>query len=235
MGGRALRRDDLAAVDLGRPSFGGNVATLTAPIGSDRLEDVGGALDDFYGFDRGNATGTVYLFSAWPTPNLGARGWELLDYQPLMLRPAGGAAPPDPAELRIEDVLDARSLRAFELAMVREFEASEFDAERPGAVFGPAILGDDRLRMWVGSVDGTPVSAAAAFVDAGIVNVTLAGTVPEARRRGYGAALTWRAASADPALPAMLLATPDGRPMYERIGFLTLFRFGVWSRERPGA
>ena len=27
LGGRVLRRDDLAAVDLGRPSFGGNVAT----------------------------------------------------------------------------------------------------------------------------------------------------------------------------------------------------------------
>lgn len=79
------------------------------------------------------------------------------------------------------------------------------------------------------------MSAAAAFVAAGINDVTLVGTVPEARRRGYGAALTWRATLADPALPALLLATDEGRPVYEGMGYLPLFRFPVWSRERPPA
>jgi hypothetical protein len=233
MGGRALRRDDLAAADLGRPSFGGNVVTLLAPLLPEAVETTAAVLDDFYGFACGDGTGTVFLFSPWPTPDLRAHGWTLLAYQPLMLRMPGGAAPPDPPRLRIEPVIDAATLRAFEIAMVRGFESSELEAARPGSVFGPPILGDGRLRTWVGWEEDRPVSAAAAFVDAGITNVTLVGTVPEARRRGYGAALTWRATLADPALPAMLLATDEGRPVYERMGYVSLFRFAVWSRERP--
>ena len=59
--------------------------------------------------------------------------------------------------------------------------------------------------------------------------------MPEARRRGYGAALTWRATLADPTLPALLLATAEGQPVYERMGYMSLFRFALWSRDRPGS
>jgi hypothetical protein len=72
------------------------------------------------------------------------------------------------------------------------------------------------------------------FVAAEISDVTVVGTVPEARRRGYGAALTWRATLAEPELPALLLATDEGRAVYEGMGYISLFRFTVWSRERPG-
>jgi hypothetical protein len=79
-----------------------------------------------------------------------------------------------------------------------------------------------------------PVAAAATFTAAEINDVTIVATIPEARRRGYGAAVTWRATLAEPALPALLLATAEGRPVYARMGYLALFRFAVWSRERPG-
>ena len=58
--------------------------------------------------------------------------------------------------------------------------------------------------------------------------------MPEARGRGYGAALTWRATLADPTLPALLIATEEGRSVYERMGYTTLFRLTLWSRDRPG-
>ena len=233
LGGRRLRRDDLAAVDLGRPSFGGNVATLLAPLFPQDVDDVVAALDEFYGFLRGGSTGTVFLFSPWPTPDLRPGGWTLLGYEPLMLRPAGGEAPPPPPGLRIEEVRDEAGLRTFERAIVRGFGSAELEAAGPGAVFRVEILADDRYRLWVGWEEDRPVSAASTFVAAGINDVTLVGTVPEARRRGYGAALTWRATLADPALPALLLATDEGRPVYERMGYLPLVRFAVWSRDRP--
>jgi hypothetical protein len=232
LGGRRLRRDDLAAVDLGRPAFGGNVVTLLAPLFPADVGEVVSVLDAFYGFARGDRGGTVYLFSPWPTPDLRPHGWTLLDYQPLMLRPAAGKAPPTPRGLRIEEVRDETSLLAFERAMVRGFEAAELEALGPGAMFDAALLRDDRSRLWIGWEEERPVSAAATFVAAGINNVTLVGTVPEARRRGYGAALTWRATLAEPTLPALLLATDEGRHVYERIGYTALFRFPVWSRER---
>jgi hypothetical protein len=233
-GGRALRRDDLAAADLGRPSFGGNVATLLAPLFPAGVAEVMAALDGFYRFSTGEHRGTAFLFSPWPTPDLRPHGWSLLGHEPLMLRPAGGHLPPPPPGLRIEEVRDEAGLRAFEVAIVRGFGSSDPELQQPGAVFGPDILGDARVRLWVGWEEDRPVSAAAAFVAAGINDVTLVGTVPEARRRGYGAALTWRATLADPTLPALLLSTDEGRPVYERMGYLPLFRFTVWSRDRPG-
>jgi hypothetical protein len=235
LGSRSLRRDDLAAVDLGRPSVGNNVATLLAPIFPEDVDEVMSALDDFYTFTNGKTSGAVYLFSPWPTPDLRPHGWTLVEYQPLMLRPAGGTAPSFPPGLRIEEVRDEEGLRAFEIAIVRGFPIQELEGQAPGAAFSPDILSDDRQRLWVGWEGDRPVSAAATFVAAGINNVNLVATVPEARQRGYGAALTWRATLADPTLPALLIATDAGRPVYERIGYMSLFRFALWSRDRPPA
>jgi hypothetical protein len=234
LGGRSLRRDDLAAVDLGRPVDFNNVATLLAPLSPEGVDEVLGALDDLYRFSSGHTSGTVYVFSPWPTPDLRPHGWDLDGHPPLMLRPTGGELPPLPSGLRIEEVRDEESLRAFEVAIVRGFPTPEVEAQGPGAAFRPEILTDDRRRLWVGWEEDRPVSAAETFIAAGINNVSLVATVPEARRRGYGAALTWRATLADPTLPAMLLATDEGRPLYEQIGYLSLFRFTVWSRKRPG-
>lgn len=175
LGGHTLRRDDLAASDIGRPAFGANVTTLLAPLFAEDVAEVMAALDGFYGFSvptAGEKTGTVYLFSPWPTPDLRRYGWGLMGYEPLMLRPAGGEAPPAPPELRIEAVRDEASLLAFEQAMVRGFEASDLEAQLPGAVFGPGVLADARERLWVGWEGDRPVCAAAAFVAAGINDVT---------------------------------------------------------------
>jgi GNAT superfamily N-acetyltransferase len=104
----------------------------------------------------------------------------------------------------------------------------------PGALYDERVLGDERLRFWTGRVDGKAVGVAAAFVAAGINDVVFVATLPEARGRGYGAALTWQAAQAEPELPAMLLSSDLGRPVYDQMGFLPLFRFTLWARERPG-
>jgi len=62
--------------------------------------------------------------------------------------------------------------------------------------------------------------------------VEFVATVPEARGRGYGEAVTWSATMAEPDLPAMLIATDMGRPVYERMGYAALARwtFLVGSR-----
>jgi GNAT superfamily N-acetyltransferase len=152
-----------------------------------------------------------------------------------MLRPVGGEAPASPPELRIEEVHDEMGLCAFETAIVNGFPIAELAGQGPGAAFKVEMLADERQRLWVGWEGERPVTAASAFVAAGVNNVTLVATLPEARGRGYGAALTWCATLADSDLPAMLLATDDGRPVYERLGYLSLFRFTLWARNRPGA
>lgn len=233
VGGRSLRRDDVAAVDVGRSGSFSNTATLLAPLFPDGVDEILAALDNFYGFSAGTPFGTVFLFSPWPTPDLRPHGWSLMEHPPLMLRPAGGDVPPPPPGLRIEEVQTGESVRAFEIAIVRGFGSPELEAQGPGAAFNAQTLTDDRLRLWVGWEEDRPVSAASTFVAAGINNVSFVATVPEARRRGYGAALTWRATLADPSQPSLLIATEGGRPVYEQMGYTSLFRFTLWKRDRP--
>jgi hypothetical protein len=46
-----------------------------------------------------------------------------------------------------------------------------------------------------------------------------------ARGKGFGAAITWAATLADSTMPAMLVASDLGRPVYERMGYVVLDRW----------
>ncbi len=232
MGGNTLRLDNLHAADVGRPAGHANVATLLRPLTSANEEEILAALAAFYGFG-GNASGAVVLFSPWPTPDLRSHGWSLMGHPPLHLLPPGRSLPPAPPDLRIEEVRDVAALRAWESAAGTGFPFPEWEAHGPGSLIGEGVLDDPRWRLWTGWLEERPVSIAAAFVEHGISDVVLVATVPEARRQGYGEALTWRAALAEPGLPAMLLSSDPGRPVYERMGFLPLFLFTLWYRDRP--
>jgi GNAT superfamily N-acetyltransferase len=63
------------------------------------------------------------------------------------------------------------------------------------------VLDDPRFRVWLGRVDGRPVGAAMAYAGDEVVGVYGVAVAPSARRRGYGAALTWRATRVAPGLP----------------------------------
>jgi predicted GNAT family acetyltransferase len=83
-------------------------------------------------------------------------------------------------------------------------------------------------RAWVGAVDGRPVAGSMAFTSRGVVAVENVATLEQARGKGYGAALTATAALSSPDLPAVLIASDDGRSVYERLGFLPISRFTLW-------
>ena len=96
----------------------------------------------------------------------------------------------------------------------------------------PGIVGSV-VRLFLGSVAGRAVGVAGSAVHHGLVEVDWVAVLPEARGRGYGAALTAAAAAVAPDLPAVLLASDDGRPTYRRLGFIDLFRVTMWEHP-PG-
>ena len=51
-----------------------------------------------------------------------------------------------------------------------------------------------------------------------------------ARGQGAGAALTWAATTAWPEQGAVLIASDDGQPVYERLGHLRIERWTCWLR-----
>ena len=97
-------------------------------------------------------------------------------------------------------------------------------------LFAPPLLEETNIRIWLGLEGDRPVGAAVTSIAHGINQVMLIVTLPGVRGRGYGAALTWEASLAEPSLPAMLLSSDLGRPVYERMGYLPLVRFTVWYR-----
>lgn len=224
LGARLRRGEYLALADLGRPSGYMNNATFLRPPAPEQFPFL---VDEIEAFFSGQGSGNVDVWSAWPTPDLRARGWELGGHPPLMLRPAGGETPPPPGELRIEEVTDADGIADFERVLRTAF--GQPDAP---AVFDERVVGLDDVRMWVGYVDDQPVATAAVCTTRGVNGVQAIATLPERRGRGFGEALTWRATLAEPDRTAVLLSSDPGRPVYERMGYVALLRFTYWRMPR---
>lgn len=220
VGGRARRWDDLAAADAGSSVFFDNMAVLLAPPAYTDLDDVVARLAEFYPPDRHFA-----LLSAWPAPDLGAR-LELLGHPPFMFRPAGGTAPDPPPHLEIRPVVDAAGLAEFAATIMAAFSMAP-DEGLP--LTDPRILGGP-LHLFTGYVEGRPVATSGGRVGHGIVDIEWVSCLEEARGAGVGAALTWAATMVAPDLPATLIASDDGRPVYARMGFLSLLRMTMWHR-----
>jgi hypothetical protein len=231
-GARVLRRHDLAAADLGRPAAMHNAATLLRPLPYDRA---GETLEVVEGFYDGHGSGEAYLWSAWPTPDLRQRGWVLEGHPPLLLRPAGGPPPPPPVPpgLRAERVTGVEGLRDWERVAVDGFPYRELQPYRPGVLLDERVLADERLRLWVGYEGDRPVCMGTLFVDAGVAAFSLGVTLPEARRRGYWAAMAGVRLLEEPDLPAVGIFSDMSRPPAEALGFLPLQRFTLWHRPRP--
>ena len=171
--------------------------------------------------------GTPYfLLSPWLTPDFTPHGLVLIGHPPLMVRFPAPRPRPDPEGVEVREVRDADGLAVAERVLV---EGYPMPGTPPGSVLGPGLL-DGSTRVWLGYVEGEPVSVAMAHQGAGATLVEYVAALPAARGKGAGAAVTWAATLADPAAPAVLCASDDGRPTYERMGYLALERWTAWLR-----
>ncbi|WP_214367654.1 GNAT family N-acetyltransferase [Pseudonocardia sp. H11422] len=171
------------------------------------------------------------LISAWPTPDLSAYGLALLGHPPLMVRFAGPRPASDEPVVEVREVRDATGLALAERVLVEGYPMPELEPLTTGDLLGPSLL-RPATRVWLAFVDGDPAAVAAAHLHSGVTLVEYVATLPAARGRGAGAAVTWAAALADPARPAVLIASDDGRPVYERMGYTAVERWTAWLR--PG-
>ncbi len=161
-----------------------------------------------------------------PTPTVDLRdlGLVLLGHPPLMYRPVGGAPPAPSPGLDIRRVTDHTTLADFERTLI-----DTYPLPRGSTAVDPRLLGPD-LHAWVGYVDDAPVATAGSHTAYGLTEVEWVSTRDTHRGRGIGAALTWAATSSTPDVPAVLAATDDGRPVYERLGYVALQRLTMWLR-----
>jgi ketosteroid isomerase-like protein len=86
------------------------------------------------------------------------------------------------------------------------------------------------VQGFVGYLDGKPVAAAMLWLSHGVGGINWVGTVSEHRGRGFAEAVTWAAVREGfrrGAAFANLQASPMGRPVYERMGFITPSHYHV--------
>ncbi len=222
----------LVMADRGSPALFGNVVVLRRPLSDDEWQRAARRMHAFFAERVG---GDFLVFSAWPTPDLLDLDFGRVGHPPLMLRLPTTVIPATVAGVEIQPVTDARGARAWEAALVDGFPEPALRPFRPGCLLPEAALAARRWRHWVAYLDGDPVGTASAWVVDRHVHVEFISTLPTARGRGIGAALTLTAACAGGAVPAMLISSDLGRPVYERLGFRSMLRFTVWAghRHRP--
>jgi GNAT superfamily N-acetyltransferase len=149
---------------------------------------------------------------------------------------AGWSEPDLPPGVSIEVVVDRAGLADWVAAMGSSYGWSDpvkaqtltelYDPEATDGVARPGVQVLARL-------DGEPVGCGSLFEAGGFAWVTNIGTVPGARRRGVGAAVTGRLLSSARERGhrrAHLAASVLGEPVYRRMGFVTACRLGRLTR-----
>lgn len=165
-------------------------------------------------------------FLWWTTPSttspeleeaLGEAGLQREDVPGMYADLAGPVpAPAPPGEIT---VVGRAQLRAFCDVMVAGYEmpaelASEFHVGFAGF--------DERLVNVIASVDGRPAACGTVWLTGQTAGIYDVATLPEARGRGLGHAVTaalMEIGRERGATHAILHATEMGRPVYERLGF----------------
>ena len=222
-GQRCQRWEDVWACDREIAEPMANFAVAVSPMSQETAQEAIDRLKTFYA-----ETGSRWiLWSAWPTPDPAPFGFQSVGKPPLMIRPAGVVETVLPAELHIEEVVDEAGMVMFERTFIQGYGLTSIQSLTSGSLFpGRSIRGP--LRCWVGFRRGEPVTVAAACAYAGVVGVYCVATLPHARGRGYGAAITAVAAGIDPTSPVVLQASDSGYPVYRQLGFTVVARYDLW-------
>lgn len=188
--------------------------------------------------DRG-----VHTFTWWLDPPLRAADWEpvLAGHGFLLSKDtpgmavdlhalAGSAASVDGLEIRA--VMDEESLRTWAQIFTLGYG---MPPDWEGIIFNVWLeLGLDLpIRNYLGYLNGEPVSTSCLFLGGGAAGIYSVATLPEARGRGIGAALTL-----DPLLEAremgfrigVLQSSEMGFNVYKRLGFRHLCQIEYFYR-----
>jgi predicted GNAT family acetyltransferase len=100
-------------------------------------------------------------------------------------------------------------------------------------VFDEKTMRIDKFVCWVAYRGAEPVATAATITCNGAVGIYNVATVPGHRERGYGEAITRYALSAalrdNKATHAVLQATAQGFPLYQKMGFEPVTRILVYN------
>lgn len=142
-----------------------------------------------------------------------------------------------PADMQIRNVTDSETRRAWGNVVCTSFELPERACEL--LLQGLGQSASTGICSWHHNLayqDGVAVAASTLFISRGVAGIYLVSTVPDARNRGLGTALTCLALRQAHELGcdlAVLHATEAGQRIYERLGFRHYCDIGVYRLAAP--
>ena len=161
-----------------------------------------------------------------------AAGWvRILDLPGMIVdAPIATPATADGPSLRWAD--PTRDRRAFGEVAGATLADDELEAEGYRTLFADGdLLGGTDMAAVIASVDGRDVAVAWVVLDGDAGLVGWVGTLPDYRRRGLGALVTQAVTNEAfdrGAGIVVLQASPQGLPVYERLGYRTIGLDRVW-------
>lgn len=139
---------------------------------------------------------------------------------------------PLPHGLEIARVITPEDLRIWVATLAQGFGEGPGEAEWVGEMYATIGLEHPAWRHYLGRLNDRPVATASLFLGAGVAGIYFVFTVPEARNRGIGSALTLAPLLQARALGyriGVLGASSMGEPIYRRIGFGEYCRIGLFE------
>lgn len=167
------------------------------------------------------------------------QGFRLVDREPaLALLSLEREAPPLPKGLTIRRARTPDELGIFLVTMPRGFGfpagvLKEY-LRRPALA---ALVSHPRAAYFVGYADGQPVATSLRLTVGPLASIGMVGTVPNYRKRGFGEAMTWRAALSGKeqgARVAYLRASTMGEPLYRKMGFVEVATYRTFASPKLG-
>jgi GNAT superfamily N-acetyltransferase len=163
---------------------------------------------------------------------LSSGGWQPVIELPGMLLRARPPRPDQRADVSLRWIDAAEELSSFNEVLQAGFPDEEVERNMIAAVFAePASLAPPGIRAIIASVDGIPASCGVAYESDGLGVIGWVATLPAFRRQGLGTLITATAADAlfdAGATGVTLQASPDGLPVYARMGFREITRYRIW-------
>ena len=224
-GSRLLRKDGAAAWITGipYPAFNEVLLERANPPVSAVAALLDEAADAGVPFTFGLRPGSDPLLAGLAA----ARGLKAHGNLPLMLLDAKAGI----GGIRRARGLDIRQLAPHEAAEHTRVAAAAFGGPEQMFMPTPDLMRVDGLRCYLGEVDGRPVATAIGVTAGAFTAIFSVATDPAFRHRGFGTAVTARAA-ADGVLAGAawcwLQATSDGYPVYRNLGFRTVETWSNW-------
>jgi hypothetical protein len=122
--------------------------------------------------------------------------------------------------LEIIRVRDDETVTTWAATLGQGFGEGEKEAQWVASVYRELGYADP-WRHYLGLLNGTPVATTTIFLTQGVAGVYFVMTVPEARRRGIGAAITYASLHGAEAVAeyGVLGSSAAGRPVYAALGF----------------